>query len=322
MKLSVVIPVYNSELTIQPLVTSLLQVLGRLKLEIVLVNDGSKDASESICEKLANEYSNIKFISLRKNKGEHNAVICGLNFCTGDYAAIIDDDLQNPPTEIIALVNKALRFNYDVVYAKYETKQHSLLRNIGSKINDWSANYLIGKPKGLYLCSFKLIKREIIDEIISYKGPFPYVDALILRCTDNIGVEKVLHEDRQEGKSNYTFKKLISLYLNIFINFSHRPLRLVTYSGISISILSLLISFYIAYEKLFLNNLTPGWTFISMLLLFSIGVTFSVIGLLGEYVGKILMALNNTPQYTIKKTINTDNYTSTLMAEKYDRKAI
>lgn len=322
MKLSVVIPVYNSERTIRPLVATLLNVLSDYSVEIVLVNDDSKDGSEKVCESIAHENRSVKFISLRKNKGEHNAVICGLNFCTGDYVAIIDDDLQNPPSEIIALLKKAVTNNFDVVYARYETKRHSILRNIGSAINDFSATLLIDKPKGLYLCSFKIIKREIVDEIISYKGPFPYVDALILRCTSNIGSETVLHVNRKEGRSNYTFKKLISLYLNIFINFSSKPLRLVTFSGIIISFVSLILSLFVMYEKIFLNNLTPGWAFISILLLFSIGVTFFVIGLLGEYVAKILMALNTTPQYTIKKQLNTHVYSQTIISANYDRKAI
>jgi len=322
MKLSVIIPVYNSENTIKPLVNSLLKVLNQYKIEIVLINDCSKDRSESICNEIASENSSVKFISLRKNRGEHNAVICGLNYCTGDYAAIIDDDLQNPPSEIISLVNKAVSNDYDVVYAKYEQKRHSMFRNICSAMNDWSANFLIGKPKSLYLCSFKVIKKEMINEIISYKGPFPYIDALILRCTDNIGTQTVLHADRKEGKSNYTLKKLISLYLNIFVNFSYKPLRVVTFSGIIISAISVLFALFVLYEKIFLKNVSSGWAFLSLLLLFSIGVTFFVIGLLGEYIGKILMALNNTPQYTIKKQINTEPYTKTIIKANYDREAI
>lgn len=319
MKLSVVIPVFNSEDTIYALVSSLLNILKQYDIEIVLVNDASKDRSEFICESIAKEDSRVKFISLRKNSGEHNAVICGLNFCTGSYVAIIDDDLQNPPSEIITLLNKARRYNHDVVYARYEIKQHSLFRNLCSLLNSFFANYLINKPSGLYLSSFKVINKEMVREIISYKGPFPYIDALILRCTDNIGSEIVSHENRKHGKSNYTLKKLIALYLNMFINFSYKPLRLVTICGFIISIFSWMMSGYIIYEKLFLKNISPGWTFISTLLLFSIGLTFVVIGLLGEYIGRILMSLNNTPQYTIKKQINTSILSEKITSAEYDR---
>ncbi len=322
MKLSVVIPVYNSEVTIKALVYSLLDLLDPYNPEIVLVNDASRDNSETICENLARENDRVKFISLRKNMGEHNAVICGLNYCTGSYIAIIDDDLQNPPSEIIALLHKAKKYKFDVVYAKYEVKQHSLFRNFCSSITNKCATYLIGKPPGLYLSSFKVISKEIVEDITSYKGPFPYIDALILRCTGNIGSEKVQHDDRKHGKSNYTIRKLLSLYLNIFINFSYKPLRIVTVSGIIISIVSFITTLYIIYEKLFLKNLTSGWTFITIMMLFSIGVTFVVIGLLGEYIGKILMALNNSPQYTIKKKINLDTYTETIITPEYARKAV
>lgn len=322
MKLSVVIPVYNSEVTIEALVCSLLNVLEPFNPEIVLVNDASRDNSETICENIARENDRVKFISLRKNTGEHNAVMCGLNYCTGSYIAIIDDDLQNPPSEIIALLQKAKKYRFDVVYAKYENKQHSLFRNICSSIANRCATYLLSKPPGLYLSSFKVISREIVEDITAYKGPFPYIDALILRCTDNIGTETVHHENRKNGKSNYTLRKLFSLYLNIFINFSYKPLRIVTLSGVIISIVSFLTSLYIIYEKLFLKNITPGWTFIAIMLLFAIGLTFVVIGLLGEYIGKILMALNNSPQYTVKKTINLDNYIETIIQPEYDRKAV
>ena len=304
MKLSVVIPVYNSQDTIQPLVYSLFNILGQYDLEVVLVNDASKDRSELICEHLAMENDQVKFISLRKNSGEHNAVICGLNYCTGDYIAIIDDDLQNPPSEIILLLNKAIHGNYDVVYARYDSKQHSVIRNLYSKLNNACAVYLLKKPQDLYLSSFKVIKKELISEITSYKGPFPYIDALVLRSTDNIGVQTVKHADRQTGKSNYTFRKLFSLYLNMFINFSFRPLRFITISGIGISLVSFVGSVYILLEKIIKHNIPPGWSFLAILLLFLIGLVFIVIGLLGEYIGKILMALNNTPQFVVKKKIN------------------
>lgn len=330
MKLSVVIPVYNSDTTIHILVNTLLKVLSQYELEIVLVNDGSKDNSELVCENLAHTDDRVKFISLRKNSGEHNTVMCGLNFCTGDYVAIIDDDLQNPPSEIIRLLDKAINGKYDVVYAKYEVKQHSVFRNFCSNLNNLFAYYMLNKPPGLYLSSFKIINRDIIKDIISYKGPFPYLDALILRVTDNIGSETVLHESRKAGKSNYTLKKLFSLYLNVFINYSIKPLRVVTVAGLIISIASVILSISIVYEKIFLDNITPGWTFLAILSLFSIGLIFIVIGLLGEYIGKIMMSLNNTPQYLVKNSMNIEiiedeigNNTHTKKFQgEYDRKSV
>jgi polyisoprenyl-phosphate glycosyltransferase len=322
MKLSVVIPVFNSQQSIQILVDTLFQVLKSYNLEVVLVNDASKDNSETICEQLANENPRVKFISLRKNSGEHNAVICGLNYCSGDYIAIIDDDLQNPPSEIIALVNKAITEDYDVVYAQYETKQHSFIRNLYSKLNNAFAVYLLNKPAGLYLSSFKVIKDEIAREIVRYRGPFPYIDALILRCTDNIGTETVLHEMRKNGKSNYTLRKLFSLYLNMFINFSNKPLRFITISGCAISLVAFCATIYVLLERIIIHDEPPGWAFLAILLLFLIGLVFIVIGVLGEYIGKILMSLNNTPQYVIKKKMNTVVFNETVTSEEYDREPV
>ena len=330
MKLSVIIPVYNSETTIVVLVHTLLKVLHQYSLEIILINDASKDKSELVCESLAASDQRVKFISLRRNCGEHNTVMCGLNHCTGDYIAIIDDDLQNPPSEIIRLVNKAVSGKYDVVYARYGVKQHSIFRNFCSYVNNVFAYHLLNKPAGLYLSSFKVFSKDILKEIITYKGPFPYIDALILRVTENIGSEEVLHESRKNGRSNYTLKKLFSLYLNVFINYSHRPLRLVTIIGFIISVISVIASVDVVYEKLFLKDVTPGWSFLAILSLFSIGLTFMVIGLLGEYIGKIMMSLNNTPQFTIKKRMNIEfdeekiasESINKLFKEEYDRESL
>jgi undecaprenyl-phosphate 4-deoxy-4-formamido-L-arabinose transferase len=301
-QLSVLIPVYNSEDTIELLVNQLQIELVEYNFEIVLVNDSSKDQSEKICIGLAATYSNIRFISLRKNAGEHNAVLCALKHCRGDYAAIIDDDLQNPPSEIIKLLNKAINGKYDVVYARYQNKKHNIFRNMASKLHNYMATHLLGKPDKLYLCSFKLISKEIIPEIASYKGPYPYLDALILKCTDNIGTELVIHKSREQGKSNYTLKKLIALYLNTVINYSTKPLRFVTTAGFIISMAAAVMAVVIIYERAVNQNIPIGWSFTAVLLLFMLGLTFSAIGLMGEYIGKILMSLNNTPQYVVKRS--------------------
>lgn len=201
MKISICIPVYNAEATIESLVASIEQELAGYELELVLVNDASKDKSEVICEKLALRNDRVKFISLRRNYGEHNAVMCALNHITGDCAVIIDDDFQNPPIEIIALV-KEVQGGFDVVYSFYAEKKHNLFRNIGSRFNDVIASWLLNKPKNLYLSSFKAIHRDVVEEIIKYQGPFPYIDGLIFRITDNYTSVEVKHQRREIGKSN------------------------------------------------------------------------------------------------------------------------
>ena len=322
MLLSVVIPVYNSESTIPKLVYTLLKVLDSYDCEIVLVNDASRDNSEAVCKTLAERHYQVKFISLRKNRGEHNAVMCGLNHCTGDFVAIIDDDLQNPPSEIIPLLNKAISGDFDVVYASYEVKQHSFFRNAGSWLSNRCATYLLNKSKDLYLSSFKIIRREIVEEIISYKGPSPYIDGLILRCTSNIGSEQVQHDSRGNGKSNYSFRKLVSLYLDMVVNYSNKTIRFIIFAGFLISFFSFIVAGYVFYEKIFLHIMTTGWAVLAVTLLFSVGLLFIVIGFLGEYISNILMAINNTPQYTVKSKMNLNETPAEYINKEYDRKRL
>ena len=205
-ELSVIIPVYKGAKTITNLVESLQAELGMYDFEMILVNDGSPDNSEKVCKDLAIIHRNINFFSLRKNFGEFNAVMCGLNHVVGKYAVVIDDDFQNPPSEIIKLLNKAKSEDFDVVYSYYAEKKHHFFRNFGSRLVNFVATSLLSKPADLYLSSFKLIKKEVVEEIIKYKGPYPYIDALIFRVTNNVGKVEVQHNERMEGESSYTIK--------------------------------------------------------------------------------------------------------------------
>jgi polyisoprenyl-phosphate glycosyltransferase len=303
MKISVVIPVYNGASTIGSLVPDVRKALMEYETEIILVNDCSKDNSEQICEELARTHSYVRFISLRKNAGEHNAVLCGLNYVSGQYIAIIDDDYQNPPWEIPKLINKIKEGGFDVVYSKYISKKHAVHRNIGSRFNDRIATILLDKPKNLYLSSFKIFHLDIAKEIIKYKGPHPYIDGLILRVTRNIGTAEVEHHRRKEGTSNYTFAKLLSLYLNMFLNFSVKPLRVFTLMGMLVFILGIVLSVVVILEKYLYETAPPGWAFTIVTILILSGFQVMFLGMLGEYVGKLFLLQNGTPQYTIKKLI-------------------
>lgn len=301
MKLSICIPVYNGAQTIDELVKEVQVNLFDHELEVILVNDGSQDNSAEICIDLVKQYNFVKFINLRKNFGEHNAVMCGLNYSTGDYVAIIDDDFQNPPSEIIKLLNVSLSHNYDVVYSKYEEKKHHWFRNLGSALNDKVATFLLNKPQDLYLSSFKLIKKEVVNEIIKYRGPFPYIDGLILRVTDNIGTEYVEHSERINGESNYTLTKLISLWLNMFVNFSIKPLRIATVVGMVISFISFLFGASFIIEKILYPDTAIGWTSLMVAVLFLSGIQLVFLGIIGEYLGKQYLDQNGTPPYVVKK---------------------
>jgi len=302
MKLSICIPIFNSETLIEKLATDIGNALSTTEFELVLVSDGSTDNSDAICSNLAKNSEHIKFIALQRNFGEHNAVMCALNYSTGDIVIVMDDDFQNPPSEILKLANEISK-GKDVVYSKYLKKNHSLFRNLGSQFNNKVATWLLGKPSGLYLSSFKAINRSIVEDIIKYKGPFPYIDGLIWRLTNNIGTVIVTHNSRLEGHSNYTFKKLISLWLNMFINFSIKPLRVFTASGFCVSIISMIFLIYLITEKILHPEVEPGWASLMSAITFFSGLQIIFLGVVAEYVGKNYLTVNGTPQWIVKSKI-------------------
>ncbi|WP_234734963.1 glycosyltransferase family 2 protein [Tellurirhabdus bombi] len=302
MLLSVVIPVYNSETTLAPLVDKLQTALAGYSFEVILVNDGSRDRSEQVGEELANRYTNVVFVALRKNFGEFNAVLCGLNHTSGDFAVVIDDDFQNPPEEILKLVQAAQQGNYDVVYSYYASKQHHWFRNLGSDLTNALATYLLKKPKDLYLSSFKLIRREVIDEIRKYTGPYPYIDGLIFRVTRNVGTIEVVHQKRQEGQSNYTLNKLISLFINVLVCYSPLPLRLFTILGLLLFGLGIMAMIGLAITALS-GFPVAGWAIILAALFLLTGFLSVFLGVMSEYLGKLFMMQSGLPPYVVKKVV-------------------
>lgn len=304
--LSIVIPVYNSENTIGVLIDQLQSLLkGRLRFEIVLVNDDSVDRSLEVLMDVCNEYDNVKVLDLSKNFGEQNAVIAGLNYVRGAYVITMDDDLQNPAEEVLKLIAEAQK-GYDVVYAQYIVKRQSFLRNLGSEINNLMAYILIKKPKGMKLNSFRIIKSYVVKEVIKYQAPYPYIDGLILRVTRSIGTVTVEHKDRKEGRSNYTIRKLVGLWLNGFFNFSITPLRCFIYAGIILACLGLSFAVVTVIDDLFFSSTIPGWTsLITATMVFS-GVQLLSIGMIGEYIGRIFLTQNLTPQFVIKNLISNE----------------
>lgn len=303
MLLSVIIPVYNSDRTIGRLVEHVLDTLDASTLEIILVNDSSQDQSESVCYELAQRFKQVKFISLRRNFGEFNAVMCGLNHAEGDYCVMIDDDFQNPPSEILKLIHAAQQNGYDVVYSFYEQKKHSLFRNLGSRLVNQLTGWLLEKPKDLYLSSFKLIAQPVVQEIIKYKGPYPYIDGLIFRVTRNVGRVQVSHNKREEGQSGYTLRKLTSLFLTIVFGYSLKPLRLLTAGGllaIALSCVMVLLDtvFWAVHAPFFILSLP------FLLLLFFSGMILAALGVVGEYIGRMYMAQSGLPQYVEKFSVS------------------
>jgi polyisoprenyl-phosphate glycosyltransferase len=306
-KLAILIPVYNGAATISKLIDTVIDTLAQSAHlhEIILVNDGSQDNSHEVILEAIDRHPNyITYVQLFRNFGEHNAVMCGLNHLTADVVVIIDDDFQNPPSEILPLVVKILE-GYDVVYSYYEKKQHSLFRNFGSNINDKVATILLSKPANLYLSSFKAISAPLVDIIIRYKGPFPYVDGLILRSTTRIGTQLVKHAKREEGRSGYTLGKLISLWMNMFTGFSILPLRIATYLGFLFSFLAVLLAVFFTIARIqgpffFTTDIPPGWASTVVLITFFTGLQLSILGIFGEYMGRLFLTSGESPQYLIR----------------------
>lgn len=313
-RLSVVIPVYNAEKTIESLCKTIIHLYGeRFRLEIVLVNDYSSDSSNLICRRMQEEHRDIiTYIRLSRNFGEHSAVMAGLHHVTGDLCVIMDDDFQNPPEEIDKLITE-IEKNYDVVYSTYPSKRDSFIRNISSRINDKMANVILHKPADLYLSSFKIMNRFLIDEIIKYTGPDPYIDAIILRTTANIGKVNIRHNRRRFGSSGYTIGKLISLWGSMVVSYSLVPLRILGFIGLIMTIVGICIG-----GETLIHHRMPGgedpteYERLTSVIVFFRGFQLLAISIVGEYVGRIYLALNSDSQFVIREKFAARNRLSSV----------
>jgi len=275
--LSIVVPVYNGAATVGELVSALAALAVPGGLEIVLVNDGSPDASGEVCRRLAAEATvPITYVEHARNYGEHNAVMTGLRHARGQYVITMDDDLQNPPEEVVRLFLHTRDGGYDVVYTRYAEKQHAGWRNLGSRFANAVADLLIDKPRGLYLSSFRCMSRVVVEGVTRYEGPFPYVDGLIMQVTQRIGSLEVRHLPRAVGRSNYTLRRLVRLWLNLAVNFSLLPLRLAVFAGIFMAALGAFGALYVIWHAL-AGDQPQGWASTMVVILLVSGVQLSLI---------------------------------------------
>lgn len=303
-KLSVVVPVYRGADTVTELVEKLSEELRpAYDFEIVLVEDCSPDNSGDVMRGLASKYPWVVCVHLSRNFGEHNAVLCGLNYARGEFVVIMDDDLQNPPSEVRRMVAE-IEAGYDVVYSRYERKQHHWFRNLGSKLNDRVANVMLNKPRDLYLSSFKALSRFVVDEVTKFDGPFPYIDGLILRATRNIRVVTVEHHARAVGTSGYTLTKLVRLWVNMFTSFSILPLRVSSLFGLLVAGVGVVLALVFAVERLRHPELPLGWASLMISVLVLAGVQLFALGMLGEYLGRMFLKVGGEPQFVVRATRN------------------
>lgn len=301
-KISFVIPCYNSERTIKDVVDEIIRTIknnGNDEYEIILVNDYSSDNVWNVIKELCKRDSHIKGISFAKNFGQHAALMAGYRAVTGDIVVSLDDDGQTPAEEVYSLIDK-LDEGYDVVYASYEKKKHNLGRNMGTVANNFMCEVLLGKPKKLMLTSFFVARKFIVTEMVKYSNSFTYIPGLVLRTTKNIGSVCVNHRERMIGNSGYSIWKLLNLWMNGFTAFSVIPLRLSTFVGVIFAIIGFASLVWVIINKILSTDVLIGWSSTIAILLLLGGLILLMLGIIGEYLGRIYISLNNSPQYVIK----------------------
>lgn len=303
---SFVIPCYRSEQTIGGVVeeiNSTMADLPQYTYEIILVNDASPDNTFEAIRDLCQKQSNICGINLAKNFGQHAALMAGFHYVHGEIVVCLDDDGQTPANEVGKLLN-GIEEGADVVYARYATKQHSAFRNFGSKVNELMTRVMLGKPKELYISSYFAAKRFVVEEMTRYQNPYPYVIGLVLRSTKKIINVEVTHREREVGTSGYTIGKLLNLWFNGFTAFSVKPLRLATVMGIASACVGFLYGIYTIIKKFVNPDVVIGFSALMAAVVFFGGLILLMLGIIGEYIGRIYISLNNSPQYVIRESID------------------
>ena len=304
-KVSFVIPCYNSSQTIENVVIEIQDTMKKLSAycyEIILVNDCSPDDTFKVITDLCEKHSNICGINLSKNFGQHGALMAGFHQVTGDILVCLDDDGQTPANEVDKLLAE-IESGQDVVYARYDHKKHSMFRNFGSWVNEKMAQFLLGKPKELFVSSYFVARRFIVDEMLKYENAYPYVIGLVLRTTKRISNVTVNHREREIGTSGYTLGKLLALWFNGFTAFSTKPLRIATLSGGVFAVVGFLYGIYTVIKK-FVNPAVPmGFSSLMAAVLFMGGMLMIMLGLIGEYIGRMYICMNNAPQFVVRDLI-------------------
>ncbi len=302
-KISFVIPCYRSEHTIEAVVAEIMDTMKGIAAydyDIFLVNDCSPDNTFSVIKQICEKYNNVTGISLAKNFGQHAALMAGLRKSDGDIVVCLDDDGQTPADEVGSLID-AIEQGSDVVYASYDLKQHSAFRNFGSHINDIMTRMMLGKPKELQLTSYFAAKRFVVDSMLQYEHSYPYVIGLVLRATKNITNVPVKHRKREVGNSGYTMRKLLSLWFNGFTAFSILPLRIATAAGAFFAVAGFLYGIYTVLKKLINPAVPMGFSSLMAAVVFIGGMLMIMLGLIGEYIGRIYISINRSPQYVIRE---------------------
>lgn len=304
--ISFVIPCYCSEKTIEAVVAEVIEHIEEQKkydYEIILVNDCSKDHTAEVIKKMAKENPGIVAVDFARNFGQHSALMAGFHKVRGEYVVCLDDDGQMPIESISDLI-KELENGADVAFGRYEEIKQHWARNIGSRINVWMTELLLEKPKDTYMSSFWAGKRFVIDEVIRYDGAYPYIGGLLLRITRNMVSIPVKQRTRAAGKSGYTFFKLLNLWMNGFTAFSVKPLRFATFCGCVSAAAGFIFGIVMIIRKLLNPDILLGYASTITVILFIGGMLMLMLGIMGEYIGRIYICMNKAPQFVVKEVVD------------------
>ena len=274
--------------------------------EIILVNDGSRDNSWEVVKAKAAENPNVVAINMLRNYGQHTAVYCGLENATGDWAITLDDDLQNPPEEIVHLVAKAAE-GHDVVYGKFKSKKHSSVRRLGSRLIGMVNTHIFKCPADITLTNYRLMHRDVVKRIVGYRTSQPYITGLSIMFAANPANALVEHREREVGTSQYTFFRIARLVMRILFNYSAWPLRMVNTIGMIVAAFSFVLGLYFIIKRLLGNVQVSGWTSLIVLLSFFNGISMVILGMLGEYIVRLLNESTSSQIYHVREKITTND---------------
>ena len=307
-KLSFVIPCYCSQSTICNIVSRIIKTVeevGRYDYEIICVNDCSKDNTWEALRNIASESKKIKAVNLSTNYGQHAALMAGFHYVEGDIIVCLDDDGENPPEQMFKLINK-LEEGYDLVSVKYVSDNRGFIRSIGTQISLFMAQHLIGKPKNVDINSYSVFRKFIIQYLLRYENPYPFVFGQVLQVTKNVANVEIERGKRESGVSGYNISKLLSLWMNGFTAFSEKPLVIAGYFGIASAFIGFIVAIITIIRRILNPGMSAGYASLMACVLFMGGVILVFCGLLGEYIGRIYISINKVPQYAVKEVINCD----------------
>lgn len=311
--LSFVIPCYRSANTLGDVVAEIQRTVKtraeEFDAEIILVNDGSPDNTAGVIMELCRTHPDIVFVNLSRNFGQHSALMAGFAQVHGELVICLDDDGQTPAEECFKLIDK-VREGYDIVFAEYPKRKQNALRNMGSRFNAACNHFFFAQPKDLRVNSYYACQRFVVDSALQYPNPFPYVTGLLFQSVSRYANVPVTHRPRLEGESGYSLKKLISLWSNGVTAFSIKPLRMASYLGWFTAIFGFLFALITIISKLTNPAMQAGWASTLAVMLTLGGVIIALIGIVGEYIGRIYLSINRCPQYVVRNVIDARDATT------------